>query len=79
MTALVLVALFALVLVLLGAMLGAEIQDKLHEGQRRRHARNQQAVNARWRAMTDDGRSFELNWPTERLVIPVPAHADDSD
>lgn len=79
MTALVLVALFAIVLVLFGAMIGAEVQDKLHEGQRRRMARRQQQVNATWRALNPDTSSFELSWPTRRLVIPVAVHADDSD
>jgi hypothetical protein len=79
MNALVLVALMAVVLMLIGGMLGAELQDKLHEGQRRRMARRQEIVNERWRALEDDdGYPYGIPWHTRRL-IPVHAHAELDD
>lgn len=78
MTELMIVALFGLLLVLFGALLGAEVQDKLQEGRRRRTAYIQRQVNARWRAMEDRGSAFELPWPGSQLVIPV-AVGEDSD
>lgn len=79
MYAFALFGLIALVLMLIGGMLGAELQDKLHEGQRRRMARRQEIMNERWRALEDDdGYPHELPWQTRRL-IPVHAHAELED
>ena len=71
MTSLVIVAMFAVLLVLFGAAVGAELQDRVHEQQRRRMAERQRQVNARWRAMENQGTAVELTWPSRELVIPV--------
>lgn len=77
MTALMLVALLALTLMLFGALIGAEIQDKLHEAHRRRMARRLEQAQARTYVLDDDGRSFELAWPTRQLAVPLAIRADD--
>jgi hypothetical protein len=78
MTSLVIVALFGVLLVLFGAVLGAEFQDRVHEGQRRRMAHRQREVNARWRAMQGRGAAVELTWPSRQLVIPIAFEAEDA-
>ncbi|HEY0638113.1 MAG TPA: hypothetical protein VGD67_10735 [Pseudonocardiaceae bacterium] len=78
MTALVLAGLMALLLVLFGAVIGAEIQDKLHEGQRRRQARRIRQVNQRWRALDDDDAALRL-MATRHLVVRGAHEADDPD
>ena len=79
MSALVIVALFSILLVLFGAVIGAEFQDKLHEGQRRRLADQRREVNARWRALRSRGAAFELALPGHQMVMPVAFDVEDFD
>jgi cell division protein FtsL len=79
MTALVIVALFGVLLVLFGAVIGAEFQDRMHEGQRRRLALQRREVNARWRALQHRGAAFELAVPGHNVIVPIAFDAEDSD
>lgn len=80
MTAIVLVTLFGAVLMLLGAAVGAEIQDRLSEDRRRRTAHRQRQVNARWRALQNQGGAYDLTpFMNNPLVIPVAVGVDDFD
>jgi hypothetical protein len=79
MTALVIVAMFCVLLVLFGAVVGAEFQDRVHEGQRRRMADRQRQVNARWRALQGRGAAFEMAMPNHHIVIPIAFDVEDSD
>ncbi|HEY3261480.1 MAG TPA: hypothetical protein VGJ95_14635 [Pseudonocardiaceae bacterium] len=79
MSALVIVGLFGLLLVLLGAVIGAELQDRLHEGQRRRLAMRRREINARWRALQSRGAAFEMAIPGSNVVMPIALEVDDSD
>ena len=79
MSALVIVGLFGVLLMLFGALVGAELQDRLHEGQRRRMAQQRREFNARWRALQNRGAAFELAMQGSNAVMPVVLDFDDSD
>lgn len=79
MSAIAFLAMVAVLLVLFGAVLGAELQDKLHEGQRRRMAQRQREINARWRALESRGSAVELTWPGRHAVLPVAFAHDELD
>jgi len=78
MTALVIVALFGVLLLLIGAVIGAEFQDRMHEGQRRRLAVQRREVNARWRALRNKGAAFELAVPGHHVIMPVAFDVEDA-
>lgn len=77
MTPLVLVTMFGVVLMLIGVAIGADVQDRLHEGQRRASADRRREVDARWRALQGSGSAVALAMPTHEAIAPVACHADD--
>jgi len=79
MTALIIVGLFALLLLLAGAALGASWQNKLNEGQRRRTASHRREMHTIRQSLENRATTIEFEWPDRRMVLPVAVHANDSD
>lgn len=71
MTALTIVALTAVVFMAFGALIGAQLQDHVHESRRRRMSMRQREINARFRAMQRSGDVIELGLPGGHYVMPV--------
>jgi hypothetical protein len=71
MSGLMIVIVFGILLVLFGAVIGAELQDKRHEAQRRRMAQQRREINTRWQALQGRGAAFELAVPGRGVVIPL--------
>lgn len=71
MTALTIVTLAAVVFLAIGALIGAQLQDHVHENRRRRMAMRQREINARFRAMQRRGDAIELALPGGHYVMPV--------
>lgn len=71
MSALVIVALFAILLVLFGALLGAELQDRRYEGERRRLAEQRRELNARWWALRNRGAAVDVTVPGHNVILPL--------
>ena len=78
MTPIMIVALFGVLLVLFGAAIGAEFQDRMHEGQRRRMAVQRREINARWRALRARGAAADLVLPFHQMILPVALEEDSA-
>ena len=79
MAALVVVTLCGVLLVLIGALIGAEFQDRIGEGQRRRAAHQRRELNAHWRALQGRNSALELALLGHQVVTPIALDSEDSD
>jgi hypothetical protein len=76
--ALVMIAMFGVLLALFGALVGAELTDRHYEGYRRRAAIQRRELNERWRLL--QGRnSLEPAMLGPHVLVPIALEGDGSD